>query len=180
MANCVNPSDIDDLKYAELYRVLIESHTLIVTVGVLIGIGLIITALIRTKRLSEPSHMMRYLSPIGTVFYYISGIMMISLSPFLEMLTTTFFNKTLETMCPFNAYITQPVDPIDQTIGLVYILLIIIGIISILRGLYLTIRLGEQNAGPDAGIGRIFAHIIGGICALNAETVWNMLSQLLQ
>lgn len=150
-----------------------DLYPLLTTISALVGFFLIFSGFVRLSKHGKPQTMMRHYSPISTIFYFISGVMLISIIPTFQMLESTIFQNDLA-QNPILAYINNHGSSHDLQTGialgdLMYSFAIIIGLISLIRGLVLLVKLGEGQ--QDGHLNRSIIHIVAGIVGLNAQWI---------
>ncbi len=100
----------------------------------------------------------------------------------------TVLNKDFYTdsndFCPMMAYSTKVAGAENKgEIGdamkyLVYGVLFLVGIISFIRGMVHLVKLGE-GGGQGGGVGRALTHIFAGIVAINADSFYSLMNNIL-
>lgn len=145
-------------------------YTLVSTFAIIAGFILLMVGLHRLTKHGRQQQMFRYHSPLATCFYILSGCALISYAGFFQMISLTLFNQQLH-VNPLEPYINAPLPDTNTALEyLVYSCLIIVGIVSLIRGMMGLIRLGEgQGGGLD--LPASLAHIFAGAVALNSQVV---------
>ncbi len=161
-----------------------------------IGLCLLIIFLSRLHRHGQNAQQMMYrVSPMATGMYLVSSITLISFIPQLHMLSDSLFNTnnvlithcmnpgpepsfftTTNSFCPEMAYVSDiqnaaPGSQVKEAIKyLAFGTLMIVGIISFIRGMMLLVRIGEgQGQGTTA---KAMTHIFAGLAAVNADNLY--------
>ncbi|WP_192485050.1 MULTISPECIES: hypothetical protein [Cysteiniphilum] len=149
---------------------------LLAAVVAFIGFCILFKAMIRLRRHSAGMQMMHYVSPVSTSFHFLSGAMLVSFIPFVEMLNQTFFAdeqmSSFQNSILFYSANIPEVQSYLTTKDAAFLALTVVGVISISRALILLIRTGD---GQQEGLGRCIAHLIAGIVGVNAISVFQFL-----
>ncbi|MBK2124412.1 hypothetical protein [Fangia hongkongensis] len=151
----------------------INLFTLIRVIATIIGFVLLFIALIRLSKHGKTQQMFRYYAPITTAMMFFSGVILISSTGFIQMITITVMPTTsLDPTNAISAYITQisnlGVD--SSTIAqkyLIFALLNIIGFIALIKGMFLLIKVGEGQ--QEGGVAQIISYFVAGIIGMNLE-----------
>ncbi|WP_119344943.1 hypothetical protein [Facilibium subflavum] len=148
-----------------------DLYPLLTTISVLIGFVVLIIGFMRLTKHGKQQNMMRHYSPVSTIFHFIAGAMLISIVPTFQMLEGTFFQNTLEAnpILHYAEVSTQTLDKGLQLKSLFFSCAIIIGFISLLRGLILLIKIGEGQ--QEGSASKVITHIIAGIVGINAHFI---------
>lgn len=176
---------------------------MVTTISYLIGLFLIIAGLGRLHRHGQGSQMYHRVSPMGTAMYFVSGAVLISFMPYLQMLSNSLFAISVQdalmtqcaspclngfhtssnAFCPMNAY-SLNINTLKATGDIggaikygVFALMFLIGVISFIRGMLQLIKLGEGHQG--GGIGKAFTFIFAGIVAVNMSSVYTLFQNIL-
>lgn len=176
---------------------------IVIDVAYFIGLCLIIAGLTRLYRHGQGQQMMYRVSPMSTAMYFITGIILISFMPYLQMISVSIFNVNNVLMhnctispigneafhthsndfCPMLAYSTDiQMAPPGQMVKaaikyLAFGVLVFVGIISFIRGMIQLIRIGEGSG--QGTTGKAFAHIFAGVVAVNADNVYYLAQSIL-
>jgi len=176
------------------------------TVSYLIGLFFIMFGLTRLYRHgSGAQNMMHRVSPGGTAMYFISGVVLISFMPYLQMISgsifhldaqnvlmtqcinptdiaTSGFQTSSNNFCPMLAYsdsIPKDGDATGEAIKfLIFGVMFLVGIISFIRGMVQLVKIGE-GAGHGQGVGKALTHIFAGIIAVNADSFYTFMQNIL-
>lgn len=169
--------------------------------AVVIGIILFIVGIQRLRH-HHANQNSRQVSYLGTVAYFISGVILIQYGPILHMLSASTFvgmysadgTHYMPTMfsyvqCASEAAALGSSGGTTPSCGVVspgpdffiqeltFSLLLIVGLFSFLRGVFLLIKLGE--GGSEGGIlSKALAHIVAGIIGVNAHAAWSLLQDM--
>lgn len=205
--SCIDPGSIDI--YAYFQNILTQDYTPILhittTIAYLIGLCFIIAGLMRLYRHGQGQQMMYRVSPLSTTLYFIAGIVLISFVPYLNMLSNSFFGTTVNdvlmtqcqspdvnasgfytgsnSFCPMLAYASdisnaQSTNDIASGVKyMVFALMFLVGIIAFIRGMIVLVKLGEGSQGHS--LGRALTFIIAGIVAINMDSVYGLLGNIL-
>ncbi len=152
-----------------------DQFSLLFMLSSVIGFILLCVFVNRLRMHCKPHHMMRHYSPWATVMYLFSGSFLLSLQAIIQLLVKSFFNDNWQ---PDNVFNYQPItinnDPLWGSISeLFFACMVVIGIVAILRGFILAVKLGE---GQDGSVGRVLTHIIAGAVAVNAINVVSLIN----
>jgi len=173
---------------------------IVTDVAYFIGLCLIIGGLMRLHRHSQGQQTMFRVAPLATGMYFLSGIVLISFMPYLQILSNSIFNANTvlmqqctgsltgfstssNTFCPMFAYSTDiqhaaPDDQIKAAIKyLIFGVLMLVGVISFVRGMVQLIRIGDGQG--QGGTGKALTHIFAGIIAVNADNVYYLAQNIL-
>ncbi len=141
-------------------------------IAVLSGFIILFIACIRLTKHGKAQKMFRYYAPSTTFFMFFTGVMLISISGFTQMLTSTFFpDANMTDINQISSYL-QHLQPDSTDIEtaqkyLVYALVNIIGFISLIRGTFLLINISEGKA--QGGLSQVISHLIAGVIGMNAQ-----------
>ncbi len=176
-----------------------------VLISYIIGFSLLIGGLTRLYHHGHGVHHQR-VSPMGTAMYFVSGIVLISFMPYLQMISNSLFNIQLQSalmaqcygasatqyldsnfwtgsndFCPIEAYSSAiSAQPTDVGAGIQYAmfaLLFLVGVIAFIRGMMLLIKIGEGGQGGH--VGKAFTYIFAGIVGVNMDSVWYLFDSIL-
>ena len=142
-------------------------------VGVLLGLGLFVSALFQLKRYGEMrtfmSHQMTIAQPLMTM---IAGMMML----LLPTMASSFVNMFFGTVNPL-AYTGDLMDwqGWDQV---VIIFVRIIGVGAFIKGISMLARVGGQQGQPGM-MGKALMHLIGGVMCIHVIGTLDLLEQIL-
>ncbi|WP_192484558.1 MULTISPECIES: hypothetical protein [Cysteiniphilum] len=152
-----------------------DQFSLLFMLSSVIGFILLCVFINRLRMHCKPHHMMRHYSPWGTVMYLFSGSFLLSLEAIIQLLVKSFFNNNWQPDSIFNYQpITINNDPLWVSISqLFFACMVVIGVVAILRGFVLAVKLGE---GQDGSVGRVLTHIIAGVVAVNAINVVSLIN----
>jgi hypothetical protein len=134
---------------------------------------------------------------MATIFYFVSGSSLIAVTNILQSFSATVVDSAfnLNTLLqpdeckltgsdvvinnPVCYYASQALtdDPLLHMQYLLFAALLVIGLISFCRGLFLLIHLGEGQ-GQHASSGVALVHLIAGVIAVNAEGLFNLMNFL--
>ena len=172
-------------------------------VSYFIGLCFLIIFLSRLHRHGQNAQqMMHRVSPLATGMYLVSSVVLISFIPWLQMLSNSFFyaNTVLSqgcnsnaplpsfftstnSFCPEMAYVSdiQNASQGDQLGDAIKYMafgtLMIVGVISFIRGMMLLVRIGEgQGQGTTA---KAMTHIFAGLVAVNADNAYYLFMNVL-
>ncbi len=169
--------------------------------AVVIGIILFIIGIHRLRH-HHANQNSKQVSYLGTVAYFISGVILIQYGPILHMISaSTFFGmyatENMQYMPTVFDYVSCVANaaqahgggdaPLGCTAGqnnadffiqeLTFSLLLIVGLFSFLRGVFLLVKLGE--GGPEGGVlSKAIAHIVAGIIGVNAQAAWMLVQDM--
>ncbi|MDO8953913.1 MAG: hypothetical protein Q7V63_03595 [Gammaproteobacteria bacterium] len=162
-----------------------------------LGLFLILYGLMRLYRHNEGS-MMHRVSPMGTVMTFVAGVVLISYTPELSVLSNSLLGggnayltntcpgggvdqQTGVVFCPILGYLQEiPAGSTDNTQAiktLAYAVLFLIGTISFIRGFVELIKLGEGQG--QGGVAKAITHIFAGVAGVNAESLYNFFENVL-
>lgn len=172
-----------------------------IDISYFIGLCLIIAGLTRLHRHAQGQQTMFRVAPMATAMYFLSGMVLISFMPHLQMLSNSLFNANTVLMqqcnggllsnfytssnnfCPMYAYSTDiknaaPEDQINAAIKyLAFGTLVFVGIISFIRGMVQLVRIGEGQG--QATTSKALTHIFAGLIAVNADSVYYLFQNIL-
>ena len=156
--------------------------TLIRDISAVMGFVVLFIAMIRLTKHGKAQKMFRYYAPVTTFLMFFSGIMLISMSGYIQMVSSTLFpDARLKSINQISSYINDiqgdgsNVDLAQQY--LVFGLLNIVGFISIIRGMVLLMNVSEgQN--HTGSIAQVISHLLAGIVGINAEFFLHLCSRL--
>ncbi|WP_116963327.1 hypothetical protein [Fastidiosibacter lacustris] len=153
---------------------------LIRVIGTIIGFCLLFIAIIRLSKHGKTQQMFRYYAPSTTILMLFSGVMLLSMTGFLEMVSTALFQDTsLNPINTISAYADGAEKSKDINIAqqyLVFSLLAIVGFISLIRGVFLLIKVSEGQ--HEGGIGQVVSHLIAGVVGMNAAYCMTILNNI--
>ncbi|WP_235603451.1 hypothetical protein [Piscirickettsia litoralis] len=187
-----------------IYYLLMPFLHLIDVVGPVIGLITLCVGIYRLRCHANPQMMtMQRRSPMATGFYFFVGSVLLFPFYLIEALSGSMFQtpQILQQYCgsssgeEFLSYFSTlqssslitfsdgtfqcvPVSASSTSDGLlklVYAILFVVGFISFLRGVFLLTRLGEHTGGPDASMSKTVAHILAGMCAINANVLFDIM-----
>jgi hypothetical protein len=174
--------------------------------AVVIGIILFIVGIQRLRH-HHANQNARQVSYMGTVAYFVAGVILIQYGPVLHMLSaSTFFGmystSGTEYMPTMFSYVQCVADAAVNSSGtamgggtpglpgcapttdpsffmqeLTFSLLLIVGLFSFLRGVFLLIKLGE-GGGEGGVLSKAIAHIVAGIIGVNAQAAWELVQDM--
>lgn len=150
-------------------------NALLFTLSTVVGFILLCVFVNRLRMHCKPHHMMRHYSPWATAMYLFSGSFLLSLQAIIELLVKSLFNNDwkLDKVFSYDPT-TINNDPLWGSIcQLFFACMVVIGIVAILRGFILAVKLGE---GQDGSVGRVLTHIIAGAVAVNAINVVSLIN----
>ncbi|ODN43860.1 hypothetical protein [Piscirickettsia litoralis] len=205
-AHANSPTNIYD---SIIYYILMPFLHLIDVIGPVVGFITLCVGFHRLRYHSNPQMMsMHRRSPMATGFYFFVGSVLLFPFYLIESISGSMFQtpQILQQYCggssgekflsyfntlqyqyiiTFNNGVFQCVptsanSTTDNLIKLAYAMLFVIGFASFLRGIFLLIRLGEHMGGPSASMSKVIAHIVAGICAINANVFIEILSHTYQ
>jgi hypothetical protein len=196
-------SNLPQFVYNILYNDLTPVLHIVISVSFFIGLCMIIGGITRLHRHAQGQQTMFRVAPMGTAMYFVAGTVLISFMPELQMLSTSFFSPNSVLMqqcagqpsgqqfytssnnfCPMEAYATDimsapPGDAVKEAIKyLAFGALMLVGIISFIRGMIQLVHIGEGQGGQGA-VGKAFAHIVGGLVAVNADNFYALMESIL-
>jgi hypothetical protein len=162
-----------------------------------IGIFLILYGMTRLYRHGE-HNMMHRVSPMGTLMTFVAGVVLVSYTPELSVLSNSLFGnpnynlvntcpgggvdqQTGVVFCPILGYlpeISSPTTTDEQAMQtLTFAVLFLVGTISFIRGFVELIKLGEGHG--QGGIAKALTHIFAGVAGVNAESLYNFMEGVL-
>jgi len=150
-------------------------------IGCIIGFILLFIAMIRLSKHGKTQQMFRYYAPSTTVLMFISGVMLISMSGFIQMLSATLFqNINMNPISTIGEYVNDASahanDARTVEVYMIYALLAIISFISLIRGTFLMIQISEGQ--HEGTLSRVVCHIVAGVIGMNASYVMNILNSI--
>lgn len=150
-------------------------------IGIIIGFCILFMAFIRLTKHGKTQQMFRYYAPSTTVLMFFAGVVLLSITGFLDMLTTTLFPKemALDPINTISAYASEASKAQDVDVAqkyLIFSLLAIVGFISLIRGIFLLIKVSEGQR--EGGIGQVISHLIAGIVGMNAAACLDILNNI--
>ncbi|NCX93310.1 MAG: hypothetical protein EBX40_01375 [Gammaproteobacteria bacterium] len=175
------PAGFNGRLYDFILLVLFPISLMLSFVAVAIGIILVAVAIYRVR---EHSIGGRQKSPMATAFYFISGAILIQYGPLLHMISaSTFYGfdnfQYYPTVLSYAQVLTTPnLDPNEAIKQFTFSLLLIVGLFSFLRGVFLLIKVGEGGGGPESSLSKAIAHIVAGVAAINAEWFWKLMAYM--
>ncbi|WP_119343042.1 hypothetical protein [Facilibium subflavum] len=162
----------------------------------LIGFALVVYGLIRIIRHAKKEQSFHRHSPGATFFCFVSGALLILLPALLPVFQSTYYTDNtslyychssdgranISSLLLYQCLLDSGQatgrlanDPnIAAVLSLFYFFVMVIGLISFARGLYLLTVLGEHQRG-QATAGQVVIYIVGGIAAINAEYLINVI-----
>jgi len=167
-------------------------------IAVVIGIILFIAGIHRLRS-HHSGQNSRQVSYLGTVGYFIAGVILIQYGPVLHMLSaSTFFSmyatdnmQYMPTVFDYVSCVSNAAQSsgsatgacgVNQSPGfyiqeLTFSLLLVVGLFSFLRGVFLLVKLGE--GGQEGGVlPKAMAHIVAGIIGVNAQAAWTLIQDM--
>jgi hypothetical protein len=176
---------------------------IVTDISFFIGLCLILIGLSRLHRHGQGQQVMFRVSPIATGMYFLSGVVLISFMPHLQMISNSLFsaNSVLtqqcigpipgpgqgfttnsNNFCPMYAYAmdinSATGDTVKATIKyLVFAVLVFVGIISFIRGMIQLVRIGEGQG--QGTVDKALSHIFAGIVAVNIDSVYALMQNVL-
>ena len=202
---------------------------MVTTSSFFMGLIFVMIGLSRLHRHGQGHQMMmQRVHPMGTGMYFLSGVVLISFIPELQMLSDSLFNSNTVLMhqcllgadsgvsgvaptpifhngvnpiiplnpangvfntdsqnfCPMEAYaddIQQSTSGDITEIAIKYLAfgtLMLVGIISFVRGMVHLVKIGEGQHG-QGGVGRALTHIFAGVAASNADNLYALANNIL-
>ena len=155
----------------------VNLKTFALAVGVLIGFILLIHGFQRLRRHGARDMMHRH-EPLGmTLMHLVAGTILVSLTVFNEMFTATIFGSDyLDKLYELYNYDDGAKYTIDSAsiVGeeslqpLIVNILYIIGVIAMIRGVTLLVKIGE---GHDDRVAQAIAYIVSAVAAMNAPII---------
>ena len=138
------------------------------------GICFITIAILKLKQYGQMTVMMSTHAAMGpTIAYLVVGIGLLFLPTFMDTLSWTFWGYSYETGIELaNAEVVNFADVIQPMFRLVMVL----GLISLIRGWIMLARLGQQGS-PPGTMSKGIMHIIGGIAAININGTITILKE---
>ncbi|GGF93565.1 MULTISPECIES: hypothetical protein [Cysteiniphilum] len=144
------------------------------------GIGFIVLLIgcFRLTKHGKAQQMFRYYAPSTTFFMIFSGVVLVSITNFFQMLTASLFPTT--SLNPQNTLLRymndfSNVSTNQQTVYVLYSVLMIVGLVSLTRSMILLTKVSE---GQEGHLGRTLSHMLAGIIAMNAEFVVNAIQSI--
>ncbi|ALA25849.1 hypothetical protein AVI51_07145 [Piscirickettsia salmonis] len=174
-------------------------------IGPVIGLITLCVGVHRLRYHTNPQMMsMHRRSPMATGFYFFVGSVLLAPFYLVQALSSSLFQtpELINKYCgggeegflsyfgnlqdmqllllssngtPYCAQVS-PTDVTDNLLKLTYIILFIVGFVSFLRGIFLLTKLGEHMGGAEASVSKVVAHILAGICAVNANVLIDIAS----
>jgi len=144
--------------------------TIMMTVCILLGIGLLVGAFFQFKRYAEVrGNFMAHQIPItGPVVMLICGSALLALPTVTGVLMMSLWGYS-------NPLSYGPgVGPMGDLMRAIVIFIRILGIASLIRGIIMMSRSGVQGHQPGT-ISKAFIHVIGGALLINIVGTWNMI-----
>ncbi|WP_192484597.1 MULTISPECIES: hypothetical protein [Cysteiniphilum] len=159
-------------------------------VSMIMGFCLLFAALIRLSKHGKTQQMFRYYAPSTTILMFVAGVMLLSMSGFIEMVSNTLFSHIqftpegageyeyhlIDSVSGYADQVAKHQDPAQAQKYLIFALLGLIGFISLIRGMFLLIKVSEGQ--HDAGVGRVLSHMIAGIIGMNAPMCMAIISRV--
>ena len=158
-----------------------SAFTLVNTISVIAGFLTLFIAFIRLTKHGKAQKMFRYYAPSTTFFMFFSGVMLISMSGFVQMVVATIFpDAHMDNINQISSYI-QSInnDPDNVPMAqqyLVFALLNVVGFISLIRGTFLMINMSEGQR--EGNVPQIISHMVAGVIGMNAEFFLNIFGNL--
>jgi len=174
-----------------IFFVLYPISLMLSIVAVCIGMILIIAALHRLRH-HHSHHSSKQYSLSGTVAYFIAGAILIQYGPILHLISSsTFFpfytsgddaaGGYMPTVWDYVQVVTGApgtTDPSFYIQELTFSLLLVVGLFSFLRGVFLLVKLGESGGAEGGVLPKAIAHIVAGIIAVNAQATWALIRDM--
>ncbi|WP_119328519.1 hypothetical protein [Cysteiniphilum halobium] len=150
-------------------------------IGVIMGLCILFIAIIRLSKHGKTQQMFRYYAPSTTVLMFFAGVVLLSMSGFLDMVSITLFpqHETLDPIKTISEYASLAEEAPDVDIAqkyLIFALLAIVGFISLIRGIFLLIKVSEGQR--EGGIGQVISHLIAGVIGMNAAACFSILNNV--
>ncbi|WP_151194473.1 hypothetical protein [Cysteiniphilum sp. JM-1] len=148
---------------------LITFYPIITIIAVLIGVIFIIVGMVRLTKHGKQAGMRHY-SPVTTICYLLAGTFLVSLNAFIDMLSKTVFGAD---KIPYNSNLFESIEhKTSEPMQMIYVVMIVVGVVSIIRGMMLMTRVGEQQ--HSEGMTKVITHLIAGVFAINLQYVISM------
>ncbi|GGG05136.1 MULTISPECIES: hypothetical protein [Cysteiniphilum] len=150
-------------------------------IGVIMGLCILFVAIIRLSKHGKTQQMFRYYAPSTTVLMFFAGVVLLSMSGFLEMVSTTLFPQDMpldpiKTISEYASFAEKAEEVDIAQKYLIFSLLAIVGFISLIRGIFLLIKVSEGQR--EGGIGQVISHLIAGVIGMNAATCFTILNNI--
>lgn len=181
-----------------IYNELSPLMSIFIIVARFVGIMMIAIGLGRLHRHGH-HHMMHRISPVSTIFYFVSGATLVSFMPELTAFSSGLADSVSashlltacegtghglpgQTFCPLIAYANN-IDPTTSTDTyvvkeLAFAVLTLAGVYSFIKGFALLVKVGDGHS-QQGGVGKAFTHIIAGVVGVNAEFFYNVFQNIL-
>ena len=166
----VSSSNLSVVKHI-IMQIAYAIYPFIVFVAGLTGFIMLLIACFRLTKHGKTQQTFRYYAPSTTIFMFVSGVILVSITNFFQVLTASLLpSNSLEPKNTLLRYIqTFPsVSANQQTMYLLFSVLMIVGLVSLIRGMVLLTKVSEGNEGH---LGRTLSHILAGIVTMNAEFI---------
>jgi hypothetical protein len=161
------------------------------TVFFAIGFVFIIMGVMRMKQHGNHGSG-KNVAPVGTIFYFISGVMLMNYAPFMTAISNSLFDYGATDFTDFSnslqnsksiLYYVQQIKAAgnDQTLIMKQItfgLLMIVGVFSFCRGLMLLVKMGEGGGGQEGGPSKAVTHILAGLVGINGMAFWKLMNSI--
>ena len=166
----LNANDVVALKHI-VVAIAQSVYPFVLCVAGAIGFIILLIGCFRLTKHGKAQQMFRYYAPSTTFFMIFSGVVLVSITNFFQVLTASLFpttslnpqNTLLRYMNNFSSVSTN-----EQTVYVLYSVLMIVGLVSLIRSMVLLTKVSE---GQEGHLGRTLSHMLAGILAMNAEFV---------
>lgn len=160
----------------------------------ILGFCLLIMGLHRLRHHGQGMQMGRQHSPMATFFFIACGAMMLSYSDLALALCQSLFGGFVGPYSPpsgptpydmvnpmqvqyYIPLVEGTTDPIQQLEYFTFSVLMVVGLLSFVRGLVLLIKLGEGHS--ESGLPKALTHIIAGIVGADAGQAYQVMQSLI-
>lgn len=180
------------------------------TISYFIGLCLILMGLTRLYRHGQNAQSMMYrVSPAGTAMYFLSGIVLISFMPHLQMLSNSIFHldpqgymmhkcapnvnpmpnpsdfsTSSNDFCPMEAYSAMvPTEESTNAIGdaIKYLMFGVLFLVGIISFIRGMVQLVKiGEGGQGQTVGKALTHIFAGVVAINADSFYGLMQSILE
>lgn len=156
----------------------------------IIGLCLIVMGLHRLRHHSGTMHAGKHHSPMATFFFIVCGSMMLAYSDLALAISETIFGGFIGPYVPPNPLnpidypnpmqvqyyiplVENATDPMQQIEYFTFAVLLVVGLLSFVRGLLLLVKLGE--GGHESTLPKALTHIGAGVIGVNAGQAYQVI-----
>ena len=158
VAHAFDPTKANVATMLENFGATVPSLMRLVTaIAYVMGFFFVIKGVIAFRHIGEGKSMMREHSLKEPLIYFFVGAMLIYLPSTVQVGIGTFW----ETTSPL-AYVKTDEDPFSEFISSCFMIVQLVGVISLIRGLVILTHMGQSHGQPGQ-MGRALAHIIAGV-----------------